>query len=117
MLTTENEIASLIGVRPNYMRPPYGDCNYDCASVMRKLNYQVVQWNVDSDDWRIGGSNAASAIYDNFRSNIESELQDSGDDIMSFVSLQHDTLMRSVDVASISANLSFLTSFSASANM
>ncbi|CAG8766477.1 28715_t:CDS:2 [Racocetra persica] len=39
-------------VIPNYMRPPFGECNDQCGKLMKSLNLTVIQWNMDSADWR-----------------------------------------------------------------
>lgn len=45
----------LIGVRPTLFRPPYGDYNNKVVTVSREEGYEVVQWSVDSLDWKNRG--------------------------------------------------------------
>lgn len=45
-------IADLTGERTNLFRPPYGDYNSKVVSVCRDAGYEVVQWSIDSLDWK-----------------------------------------------------------------
>jgi peptidoglycan/xylan/chitin deacetylase (PgdA/CDA1 family) len=36
---------------PKFFRPPYGDYNELVIKTARELNYQVIQWSLDSHDW------------------------------------------------------------------
>ena len=45
----------LIGIRPTLFRPPYGDYNNKVVQVSRAEGYEVVQWSVDSLDWKNKG--------------------------------------------------------------
>ena len=45
----------LIGQRPTLFRPPYGDYNNDVVLTARQNGYEVVQWSVDSLDWKNKG--------------------------------------------------------------
>ncbi|MBE5787001.1 MAG: deacetylase [Clostridiales bacterium] len=46
---------ALTGVRPTLFRPPYGDYNNDVVLVARQEGYEVIQWSVDSLDWKNRG--------------------------------------------------------------
>lgn len=46
---------ALTGVRPTLFRPPYGDYNNDVVQVARAEGYEVIQWSVDSLDWKNRG--------------------------------------------------------------
>lgn len=46
---------ALTGVRPTLFRPPYGDYNNDVVLVAREEGYEVIQWSVDSLDWKNRG--------------------------------------------------------------
>lgn len=45
-------IENLTGTRPTLFRPPYGDYNSKVVTVCRDAGYEVVQWSVDSLDWK-----------------------------------------------------------------
>lgn len=52
MLTTENEIYNITGLRTALMRPPYGFTTDRVIEELRDLNYKVIEWSVDTNDWR-----------------------------------------------------------------
>ena len=45
-------IERLTGKRPTLFRAPYGDYNDATVTVARQEGYEIVQWNVDSLDWK-----------------------------------------------------------------
>ncbi|KAF6749388.1 carbohydrate deacetylase [Ephemerocybe angulata] len=47
----EVALKKILGIRPKWLRPPYGGQNSNVLSTMRGLNYKVVTWNLDSEDW------------------------------------------------------------------
>jgi peptidoglycan-N-acetylglucosamine deacetylase len=49
---TNTILKSLTGVNPRLIRPPYGDINEAQLQWARKNGYKVVNWNVDSLDWK-----------------------------------------------------------------
>lgn len=50
--TVAGHIEELTGTRPVLFRPPYGDYNNDVVLTARAEGYQVIQWSVDSLDWK-----------------------------------------------------------------
>lgn len=48
-------IESAIGEKPRLFRFPSGDYNKEACSYMWSLGYKVIQWNVDSVDWKEKG--------------------------------------------------------------
>jgi polysaccharide deacetylase family sporulation protein PdaB len=52
LATVASQIEAITGVRPKLFRPPYGDYNDRTILVARQEGYEVVQWNVDSLDWK-----------------------------------------------------------------
>ena len=62
MVENERALVNIFGFFPTYMRPPYGECGVACLEDMGELGYHVVNWNLDTQDWRhqedIGGSMA-----------------------------------------------------------
>lgn len=50
-----DKIETLIGERPTLFRPPYGDYNNKVVTVSRDEGYEVVQWSIDSLDWKNRG--------------------------------------------------------------
>ena len=53
--TMSANVEKLIGQRPTLFRPPYGDYNNDVVLTARQNGYEVVQWSVDSLDWKNKG--------------------------------------------------------------
>ncbi|SNS41970.1 polysaccharide deacetylase family sporulation protein PdaB [Anaerovirgula multivorans] len=49
---TEDIIHEVTGVRTGLMRPPYGSLNQEGMEKLRDMNYKVINWSVDSVDWR-----------------------------------------------------------------
>lgn len=50
-----DEAEKITGIRPTLFRPPYGDYNNDVVQVARAEGYEVIQWSVDSLDWKNRG--------------------------------------------------------------
>ena len=50
---TSDKIESIIGIRPHYLRPPYGAINPNIHDKLTKLGYHILLWNVDAQDWNI----------------------------------------------------------------
>ncbi len=51
-----DKVEALTGVRPTLFRPPYGDYNDRVVQVSRQQGYEVVQWSIDSLDWKDRGT-------------------------------------------------------------
>ncbi|HOA40437.1 MAG TPA: polysaccharide deacetylase family protein [Halanaerobiales bacterium] len=49
--STSDLIEKLIGKRPVYFRPPFGEYNNNVIKTVTELGYQVIQWSIDSLDW------------------------------------------------------------------
>ncbi|TVX93143.1 polysaccharide deacetylase family protein [Paenibacillus agilis] len=49
---TENIIDDIIGYKPRYFRPPFGEITEEQLQWAGKHGYMVVNWDVDSNDWR-----------------------------------------------------------------
>ncbi len=49
---TEWEIIRVTGKRTRYVRPPYGDLDPTVLTSLGEMGYHVVNWSVDSNDWR-----------------------------------------------------------------
>lgn len=50
-----SKLKAITGETPTLFRPPYGDYNNAVVSVARSEGYEVVQWSVDSLDWKNKG--------------------------------------------------------------
>ncbi|CAG8506066.1 5892_t:CDS:2 [Scutellospora calospora] len=52
---TSDAINAAIGVRPKYMRPPYGDYDDRIRDIAKQLGYKIVIWDKDTNDWLSDG--------------------------------------------------------------
>lgn len=52
IVRTERVIQKTIGYRPQLIRPPYGEINEEQVKWAKKNEYTIVNWNVDSQDWK-----------------------------------------------------------------
>lgn len=50
----DDEIERLIGKRTNLFRAPFGEYNDTVVSTVRDMGYEIVQWNLDTVDWKEG---------------------------------------------------------------
>jgi len=63
----DNIISRQIGYHPRFFRPPYGAINEEQIKWLASQKYTVVNWNVDSLDWK---GLSADKVADNILSNI-----------------------------------------------
>lgn len=99
------------------MRPPYGSIDERVRNILEKqLNYSIVMWNLDSNDWRHYRKHPAK-IYASFVSALMPMSSKIGADDagiaaghnkkpgMGWISLQHDmyepTLLQQEDIISL----------------
>lgn len=52
LLGVENLIREACGQRTTVFRPPFGEYNNKVVMTARKCGYEVVQWSIDSLDWK-----------------------------------------------------------------
>lgn len=70
MEQTENSIFSLIGKRPAIIRPPYGDLSQAAVDEIKKNNYKMIIWSIDTFDW---SQKEKANIINNIISNVRPE--------------------------------------------
>ena len=58
---THDKIKELTGQTSTVFRPPFGDYSNTLITTCNELGYHVIQWDVDSLDWK---DLSSSAIYD-----------------------------------------------------
>ncbi len=66
--TTGNKIAEITGKDPVVFRPPFGDYNDLLIETAKELNYDTIQWDVDSLDWKEMG---VQAVVDRVTRNVQ----------------------------------------------
>ncbi|KAF9178387.1 chitin deacetylase [Haplosporangium sp. Z 767] len=66
MTKLDNAIKEIIGLRPVYMRPPYGSTNTVALDLLGNLGYTIVLWDQDTNDWRHPKDvDASFKVYEN----------------------------------------------------
>ena len=50
----DDELEKLIGKRTKLFRAPFGEYNDTVVSTVRDMGYEIVQWNIDTVDWKEG---------------------------------------------------------------
>ncbi|KAK9766762.1 hypothetical protein K7432_003923 [Basidiobolus ranarum] len=63
MTKTEDAIYKIIGKRTRYFRPPAGARSPAQLKLMAELGYQVIHWNMDSNDWRHRDAQKVKDLY------------------------------------------------------
>ncbi|CAO3697314.1 unnamed protein product [Umbelopsis ramanniana] len=108
MKATEEAIVDAIGVKPSYMRPPFGEADDRVKGLMKAMGYKILLWNADPTDYNIyKQANVADKIKATFVHAL------GGDDTglnahedPGFISLQHDLYTQSI--AQVPAIISLL---------
>ncbi|KAG0259892.1 hypothetical protein DFQ27_003822 [Actinomortierella ambigua] len=102
MKDTSDLLFTQAGVRPNYMRPPQGECGHPaCRQVMAEQKYVVTHWNVDTNDWRyeaMGKNDKANATKNAMEEITDKIINKSDPTKDSFIILQHELLDWSVNM-------------------
>jgi polysaccharide deacetylase family sporulation protein PdaB len=49
---TDKKITEITNVKPKVFRPPFGDYNDLLITTARDLDYNTIQWDIDSLDWK-----------------------------------------------------------------
>ena len=52
IMAAHEVIKEVVGKETNLYRPPYGEYNNTVIEAARECNYHVIQWDVDSLDWK-----------------------------------------------------------------
>lgn len=95
---TEEAIKAAIGVKPRYIRPPYGEADKRVKSILKKMGYKTLMWNVDPTDYNVhmlkDGAQRIQGVFDEIASGKPSTLNAHND--KGFISLQHDLYQTSI---------------------
>ena len=62
--STNDIIANIIGDKPKYLRPPYGNYNKD---ILANSNMTFILWSVDTEDWK---KRDADLVYEYIINNV-----------------------------------------------
>ncbi|ORY03010.1 glycoside hydrolase/deacetylase [Basidiobolus meristosporus CBS 931.73] len=88
---TEDIIVKTIGVKPRYLRPPFGEVDDRVRAIAEAMGYKILMWNLDTLDWKFWQTNA-SAIGDSVQQNLAAL----SNPTRSWVTLMHDIYSASV---------------------
>lgn len=58
IMTPHEKVKALTGISMTLFRPPYGDYNNQLVETANTLGYNVIQWDVDSLDWKDYGADS-----------------------------------------------------------
>jgi peptidoglycan/xylan/chitin deacetylase (PgdA/CDA1 family) len=96
MQRNDEAIKSVIGVKPIYMRPPYGSVNDPVLTALGSWGYKVVWQNIDSEDvFHLDKVNAIDLDTQSYETT--GKLSSSSPLVNSFISLQHDPIKETAE--------------------
>lgn len=58
LMSVHNKVKELTGIDMTLFRPPYGDYNDNLIETANACNYHVIQWDIDSLDWKDYGADS-----------------------------------------------------------
>ncbi|CAO3575206.1 unnamed protein product [Mortierella alpina] len=85
MTRLDDTFKRILGVRPVYMRPPFGYLNSAAEYYLASNGYKVVTWSIDTNDWRHPRDIQASMKF------YRDQLSSANAKRRGFIALQHDT--------------------------
>lgn len=65
----ETAFKKILGIKPKWIRPPYGESNSQVLSTLGGLGYKAVTWNLDSQDWNGYSVSQSQAVFNALGSN------------------------------------------------
>jgi len=89
MTKLDDALTKILGVKPAYMRPPYGNVNDDVLKVAAKNGQTVVNWDFDSGD--IHGLSAAQS-----KRRYDDRLKESPQNLIALNHETHETTVEDV---------------------
>jgi peptidoglycan/xylan/chitin deacetylase (PgdA/CDA1 family) len=95
---TEEAIEAATGVRPRYLRPPFGEADDRVKSILKKMGYKLLLWNVDPIDYTVhmlkDGGQRIQNTFEKIVNGTPSLLNPHKDP--GFISIQHDLYKTSI---------------------
>ncbi|KAF9580507.1 hypothetical protein BGW38_002832 [Lunasporangiospora selenospora] len=99
MTKLDDAFLEIIKVRPIFMRPPFGYLNNRVIALLKSMEYKIVLWNINTNDWdHPKDIDQSLGIY---KKNLEAP----GAITKGFIGLEHDT---HVETATILAEKAIL---------
>ncbi|KAG0239166.1 chitin deacetylase [Actinomortierella wolfii] len=103
----EDALKNIIGVRPTYLRPPYGAIDRPTLELLGERNYTVVGWDIDTQDWAHSDDAEASLKYYRTLFNNTEEINKPG-----HIVLQHEVYQTtSLHVAPVAIDLALINGY------
>ncbi|ORX81958.1 glycoside hydrolase/deacetylase [Basidiobolus meristosporus CBS 931.73] len=94
---TEDAIFNATGVRPAFIRPPYGEADDRVKGVLTAMGYHNLLWNMDTLDWDIVAKNEdPQLILKSFQDALAKGTDLNAHDDPGYISLQHDLYLETV---------------------
>jgi len=62
----ETALKKILGIKPKYFRPPYGSYNDNILKILKEYNYDVILWDVDTEDADGASVSYSEKQYSNF---------------------------------------------------
>ncbi|KAI8068586.1 hypothetical protein BC940DRAFT_366788 [Gongronella butleri] len=95
---TEEAIRDVIGVRPSYIRPPYGEADDRVKALMKAMDYKLLLWNVDPTDYDVysqpDAGDIIKAAFKKAANGVDTGLNSHNEP--GYISLQHDLYKQSI---------------------
>ncbi|KAF9118867.1 hypothetical protein BGX30_004242 [Mortierella sp. GBA39] len=103
----EDAFRGIIGVRPTYIRPPFGSLNQPVLDILGQRNYTAVMWSQDTQDWAHPDDfNASYQLYEQLLNNTENLGQPG------HIVLQHEVnLVTALQVAPMAIDLALVKGY------
>ncbi|KAK9717641.1 chitin deacetylase [Basidiobolus ranarum] len=94
---TEDVIVNITGVKPAFIRPPYGEADNRVKAIFKAMGYHTLLWNMDTLDWDIADKKEnPSLILESFKQALAKGTDLNAHDDPGFISLQHDIYIDTV---------------------
>lgn len=94
MERTDDIFKSIVGIRPRFVRPPYGYVNMKVVNFLKSLGYIVINWSHDTNDWRFQDSYSTIVEY------VKNQISSTNSRNQGPIVLQHDSLQSSIKLQS-----------------
>jgi peptidoglycan/xylan/chitin deacetylase (PgdA/CDA1 family) len=91
LVSLDNAIRNIIGVRPVYVRPPYGAVNDQVLTALGSWGYRAAWINLDLEDWKYLDQPDSSIAL------LNSALDNTTPSTSSFIGLLHDVHRETVE--------------------
>ncbi|PHH52031.1 Chitin deacetylase [Ceratocystis fimbriata CBS 114723] len=88
MTELEDTLIDIIGVKPTYMRPPYGSCDAQCMAHMANMGYRVIHWSLDTLDYGVRTVDEMNVVEESFEKKLPTNTEEPGPIVLAHDSLE-----------------------------